>query len=183
MSNIILGGGPSGSGSLTLQAPNTNSNQIASIPDRTGNLMMDGPAFHAWNNSSFSISGTTNTKMVYDSVNSSGGGYDTNNNYSTANSRFTPTVAGYYQIGGSIWIGSPSNNTILTLYKNGSAFKELNRLNYSTGALGMSGTSTLYLNGSTDYVELYGYLTNTTTVGGSGSNAYLWFYGQMMRAA
>lgn len=39
MSNIILGAGPSGSGSLTLQAPNTNSVQVATFPDSTGTVL------------------------------------------------------------------------------------------------------------------------------------------------
>jgi hypothetical protein len=179
---VILG---DTSGSITLQAPAAAGSSVQTLPAATGTVMVSGnmPAFHAWNNSSFSSSGTVNTKMVFDSTNSSGGGFDTNNNYSTANSRFTPTVAGYYQIGGSIWVGSPSQNTILSLYKNGSLFKELNRLNYSTGALGMNGSVLVYANGTTDYFELYSYTTNTTTIGGSGNNAYLWFYGSMMRAA
>ena len=148
-----------------------------------GTATTGAPAFHAWNNSAFTSGAATNTKMVFDSTNSSGGGFDTNSNYSTANSRFTPTVAGYYQIGGSIWVSSPSSNTILTLYKNGGAFKELNRLNYSTGALGMNGSVLAYANGTTDYFELYSYTTNATTIGGSGNNLYLWFYGSLVRAA
>ena len=181
MSSVTIAGDTSGS--VLLQAPAVSGSTTITMAAQSGTLNVGGPAFHAWNNSSFTITGTSNTKMVYDSVASSGGGFDTNNCYSTANSRFTPTVAGYYQIGGSIWVGSPGNNTILTLYKNGSAFKELNRLNYSTGALGMNGSCLVYLNGSTDYVELYGYLTNTTTLGGSGNNLYLWFYGSLARTA
>lgn len=42
MSNIILGAGPSGSGSLTLQAPNTNSAQMATFPDSTGTVVTTG---------------------------------------------------------------------------------------------------------------------------------------------
>ena len=42
MSNIILGAGPSGSGSLTLQAPNTNGVQVATFPDSTGTVLTTG---------------------------------------------------------------------------------------------------------------------------------------------
>lgn len=39
MSSAILQGGASGTGSMTLLAPNTNSNQIITMPDVTGTLL------------------------------------------------------------------------------------------------------------------------------------------------
>jgi len=41
MSSAILQGGASGTGSMTVLAPNTNSNQTVTIPDATGNVVLD----------------------------------------------------------------------------------------------------------------------------------------------
>lgn len=41
MSTAQLGGGASGTGSLLLQAPNTNSAQTVTFPDATGNVVID----------------------------------------------------------------------------------------------------------------------------------------------
>jgi len=42
MSTVALAAGVSGTGSVTLQAPNTNSNQIITMPDSTGTLLTSG---------------------------------------------------------------------------------------------------------------------------------------------
>ena len=53
-----------------------------------------GPAFSVQMGSTQSISSGTYTKLQFNTKN-----YDTNNNFdATTNYRFTPTVAGYYQI-------------------------------------------------------------------------------------
>jgi len=40
MSSIIMQGGASGTGSMNILAPNTNSTQIITIPDVTGNFIV-----------------------------------------------------------------------------------------------------------------------------------------------
>ena len=95
------------------------------------------------------------TKVTLDSVT-----FDTNANF--ANSRFTPTVAGYYQITVSITSQNTGGTTSLlaAIYKNGSAYS------ISTGnAQGAAGTSAttvsdiVFCNGSTDFIEAF---TNNT---------------------
>ena len=65
------------------------------------NVAGNGPAFSAYQTTSAqSVSANTFTKITLNSIATTG--FDTNSNFSTANSRFTPTVAGYYQINASL---------------------------------------------------------------------------------
>jgi hypothetical protein len=44
MSNITVQGNASGSGIITLESPNTNSNRTVTLPDETGTLLVSGGA-------------------------------------------------------------------------------------------------------------------------------------------
>jgi hypothetical protein len=112
------------------------------------------PAFSAYGSVDQNFTSGVSTKITLDTEI-----FDTNNNF--ASSRFTPTVAGYYQINA---VGRINDTVGLTngqvlIYKNGS--------NISSGVLIPAGlclsvASTItYLNGSSDYVELYGYGVGT----------------------
>ncbi|MEZ7974073.1 MAG: hypothetical protein QMC48_03480, partial [SAR324 cluster bacterium] len=64
-----------------------------------------------------STGSTTNTKIILDTEE-----FDTNNCFdSTTNYRFTPTVAGYYQINGAVTLAVPATTggAAARLYKNG----------------------------------------------------------------
>jgi hypothetical protein len=80
--------------------------------------------------------------------------FDTNNNFDpTTNYRFTPTVAGYYQISAGVaWVTSNTGNQIL-IYKNGS--RSFIGQNQDSGGLWQVASGLVYCNGSTDYIELY----------------------------
>jgi hypothetical protein len=101
--------------------------------------------------------------------------FDTNSNF--ASSRFTPTVAGYYQINGAVANGL-NTQTISSIYKNGSIYKA--GVNYSNGYSG-NVSSLVYLNGTTDYIELYGYFAGGGNSGTGIESNY--FNGIMVRAA
>ena len=96
-------------------------------------------------------------------------------------SRFTPTVAGYYQINAGIY-WTNANGCLTTIYKNGSEFKRGQQVAGLTGQLSaVSGL--VYCNGSTDYVEIYGlqqFGTSQNTVTGSNIT---YFQGCLVRSA
>jgi len=181
MAALIPSASATGSGTMTLAGPSTNSNQTITIPDATGTMMVSGnmPAFSAYKSGSQSITSATFTKITFDTEE-----FDTNNNF--ASNRFTPTVAGYYQISGAF---SSEDSTggitrlICTIYKNGSEFKRGNDLTTGAG-LGYMPivTSLIYFNGTTDYVELYAYLTG---IGPAirGNQQQTWFQGALVRSA
>jgi len=90
--------------------------------------------------------------------------FDTNSDYdSTTNYRFTPSVEGYYQINGIVRATGTSQDTYyVSIYKNGSAYTHVNSRTATSGSQSLSISAVIYLNGSTDYVELYGWLEATS---------------------
>jgi hypothetical protein len=137
------------------------------------NVVGNGPAFRASATTTTSVASLTPTKITLATED-----YDTNSNF--ASSRFTPTVAGYYLIIGSLFF----DNVLIGLcqiFKNGTV--------HSTGShpAGNSYASQvsdiIYLNGTTDYVELFGYhgATGSKAAGGNATNSY--FSGCLLRAA
>ena len=148
----------SGGGQITIAEPATASNFTQTLPAATGEVMVTGnmPAFSAYGGSNQGFTSGVATKITLDVE-----VFDTNNNF--ASSRFTPTVAGYYQINGKARItGTGQTDSTVSIYKNGS---QLIIGTYTATGLAFAVVSTItYLNGSTDYVELYG--TATTATGG-----------------
>jgi hypothetical protein len=150
----------------------------ASIPQAAlaSNVAGNGPAFSAYmstNQAAPSLS--VFTKVIFDTEL-----YDTNSNFSS--SRFTPTVAGYYQLSYSVYLNTSSTALISSaIYKNGSIF-QVGFVNVGTNPVySIGGSSLVYLNGSTDYVEIYIYLSNSTAL--YGSQQYTYFQGFLARSA
>jgi hypothetical protein len=130
------------------------------------------PAFSAYPSATTSLVQFTVTKITYGTEE-----WDTNNNF--ASSRFTPTVAGYYQVNAATSLASGSALTYIWIYKNGSAYKNGNLVAASNWTIV---SCQVYLNGSTDYIEVYvqqnaATQTNETT---SSSN---YFQAAMIRSA
>lgn len=91
--------------------------------------------------------------------------WDTANAFdSTTNYRFTPQVAGYYHITGAIQLASSQYQTP-SIQKNGAGWKTGD----ATTAVTACVDCLVYLNGSTDYVELWDYVGVgvNTVVGGT----------------
>jgi hypothetical protein len=177
MSSIIVSGDTSGS--VTLSAPAVAGSTTLTLPAATGTVMVNGPAFSAYASATQSVASTTTTKIVYDTE-----VFDTNSNF--ASNRFTPTVAGYYQVSSGLFLpGSASGGAILYLYKNGGEYAQFSRLNMSPSLNIMgSGSILVYLNGSTDYVEMYVNQNSGSTLNiGAGNQAGCWFTGVMARGA
>jgi hypothetical protein len=161
MSKVALSGNASGTGTFTIASPNSNTDRTLTLPDNTGTILttatagvpVNGPAFSAYASAGQTVSVNTYAKAVIDSE-----AFDTNSNYNTSLYRFTPTVAGYYQISGTPYAitTAATYGIAANIYKTG-----VNILAGSTGSANTynypySTVSTIvYMNGSTDYVELY----------------------------
>jgi hypothetical protein len=112
-----------------------------------------GPAFRAFRNTSNqSLNQSTLTKVQLN-----GESYDTDSCFdSTTNYRFTANKAGYYQINAGILINNSTDELIIgKLYKNGSNLTTLFYTRNTQDDEGFSGSDLVYLNGTTDYIELY----------------------------
>jgi hypothetical protein len=88
--------------------------------------------------------------------------FDTNSMYDVATYRFTPTIAGKYNVYGQVGIYSNTNYQLqipnISIYKNGSNYKysanNEGNTNYPNERT-LNITAVLEMNGSSDYVELY----------------------------
>ena len=184
----------SGGGSITISPASTASTLTLTVPANTGNLISsadsgtvsqamlaagvagNGPAFSAYQNSAQgNITSAVFTKIIFDTEE-----FDTNNNF--ASSRFTPSVAGYYQLNSSIRVDGSPTRIIVSIYKNGSYYKAGTDTptNSSQGIV----SAVVYANGTTDYFEVYVYATSTgTPTLSSTGTASIWFNGALVRAA
>ena len=153
-----------GSGDLTIQQNGVTVNKITSAP-----------AFGVYGATGTSLANNTDTKITYDTEE-----FDTNNNF--ASSRFTPTVAGYYQLNACVLVNQSTGILGIIIFKNGSRFKYGVQTLNTTAYAGATVSTLVYANGSTDYFEVYALQTSTTitTLGGQTFN---YFNGNLVRAA
>jgi hypothetical protein len=137
------------------------------------NVAGNGPAFSAYATVGVSTPNNTATKISFDSEE-----FDTNSNF--ASSRFTPTVAGYYQITAGVTGGFSTQ--ILNIYKNGAEYK---RGAQATGSSMTQSTASalVYCNGSTDYIEVYWFQASGSTQTSGVGQALTYFQGFLARAA
>ena len=182
MSSVIISGDTSGA--ITLAAPAVSGTNTATLPAATGTVMVSGnmPAFSAYQSTLQSISTGTATKLQFQTKE-----YDTNSYFdATTNYRFTPLISGYYFISASVgWSGGLTNETYISIYKNGSEYKRLQDIGSTTGGgIGsFSGGSLVYFNGSTDYVEIYSAQYTGGSKNTTASSLNTWFNGAMVRSA
>jgi hypothetical protein len=141
--------------------------------------LAQGPAFRAYNNAGQAISSATATKVSLQVKD-----FDTASAFdSTTNYRFQPTVAGYYQI--SAGLRSAGNSRTYSgafIYKTGSVYARSFVYGANT-ALWNQVSTVVYLNGSTDYVELYGQTDGTGTAVDFGGTYETYLSGALVRAA
>jgi len=129
----------------------------ASIPQAAlaANVAGNGPSFSAYPSVTQSFGAGATTKVLFDTEE-----WDTNSNFSS--SRFTPTIAGYYQINASMTAIYAAGESALFIHKNGAQNRTLLDMRGETLYM-LSGSSVVYCNGSTDYIEIYVYTQNATT--------------------
>lgn len=152
-------------GDLVLIKDISDSNALRSVTAQSiANLAAasSGPAVRAYRNTSTqSISAATATKIQLN-----GESFDTASAFdSTTNYRFQPATSGYYQVTGTLYVTGTSLGTIsCRIYKNGTAD--------TVGTFPPAGTtsgstcvsSLIYLNGSSDYLELYTVVSSGTGI-------------------
>ncbi len=167
-----------GSGTVTGITAGGLPDAIITQPELATGVAGTGPAFSAYASSGVTVTTATWTKATLDTEE-----FDTNTNF--ASNRFTPTVAGYYQLNGAVQFSAATSltRTIINIYKNGSAYKQgVYFYVVNTNAAQANVVSSLvYANGTTDYFELYGYVEGVGTLTQSATATY--FNGAMVRAA
>ena len=183
-----------GGGSITIDVPNMSTANTLTLPGITGNVITSsdsntitqtminrsgfyggfGPAFSAYyTGSGQSFTGGTQTKAIINTKE-----WDTANCFDTSNYRFTPNVAGYYHVIGELQFATAAYTNSVDFYKNGAIWKR--------GTLGTTqspfASCLVYLNGSTDYIDLFAYIATTASTQSTQTyNNY--FQGYLVRPA
>jgi hypothetical protein len=149
-----------------------------------GNQTTNGPAFSAYaNNTLQTITSGSQQKVLFQVEE-----FDTNNNFSS--SRFTPTVAGYYQLNAEVRLdgSSGTGEIMIVIWKNGAEYKRgtnQSGTSIATNFFAMTVSSLVYANGTTDYFEIYVQQTSGVSLTVTAVNAVniTWFNGAMVRGA
>lgn len=142
---------------------------------------LQGPTFSAYRSSSDgsqSITSGTITKILFPTER-----WDTNSNFSS--SRFTPTVAGYYSIHASVDLVASASITALSLWinKNGTNFVPYYSNITATSEYTASASGLIYMNGSSDYLEINLRATGTSLVAAGQDADATSFNGFLVRSA
>jgi hypothetical protein len=154
------------SGEIKLQSGGTDIATVDSsgITMASGKLLAPtGPAFKATILVTQNITVNTETKVPFDTVE-----FDTASCYdNTTNYRFTPNVAGYYQVNLTLDLRGTSKTSIFSyIFKNGTLDSRLTISRTATSAYEIqSGSVLVYMNGTTDYIEAYGYIDASANAG------------------
>jgi hypothetical protein len=119
------------------------------------NVVGNGPAFSAYANVGTSVNNNVFTKVAFQVED-----FDTNSFYNNTASAvgscpayaFQPTIAGYYQVNWSAGCTSQAEK-YAGLFKNGGLYRA------GSDAIGWwsAGSALVYMNGTTDYLEVYFY--------------------------
>ena len=117
-----------------------------------------GPSFSGYPSAGTTLSPNTWTKITYATEL-----WDTNSNY--ASSRFTPTVAGYYQINAAFGEGLSGSAMAfyIAIYKNGVTDKYMQYVAATAWYTNVPINGMVYCNGTTDYIEIYAYTSSAYT--------------------
>lgn len=180
--SLVLPGATSGS--VTIDVPAVAGTNSLTLPAKSGNVAVEGPVFNAYQSSAQTISSNTQTLIQFQSKE-----YDTASAFNATGSTvgtapaysFNPQVAGYYQIN-AYFSNAVSNTSMrLTFFKNGTQYKICfdNLGSNTTNAVG--GSTIVYCNGSTDYIQVYGYWGVGQAM--SATNLQTWFNGCYLRGA
>jgi len=185
MSKIAVSSPASGTATYTISAPAGSTDRTISLPDNTGTILttatagvpVNGPAFSAYASGATTVPNVTNTKILFAAEE-----FDTNSNF--ASSRFTPTVAGYYQINANIYALNTTGVGQLLLFKNG-VLTLGGPIIPAISALGCltSFSAVIYANGSTDYFEIYFYQNSGSSTTSVAYQAYTYFQAFLARSA
>jgi len=163
----------SGAGGLITTADNTGILQLQSGGTTIATISSTGlqqnvgaPTFSAYQSSVQALTGGVWTKIQLQTEE-----WDTANCFDNAtNYRFTPNVAGYYQINACVEASTNFNTQSMAIYKNGASAKR--GVYGQTNFAGTTISAVLYLNGTTDYIELYANLATSQNLTNTANSTY-----------
>jgi hypothetical protein len=139
-----------------------------------GKQTASGPAFSAYQSSAHSFAEGVEAKVALQSEE-----FDTANAFDSAtNYIFQPAVAGYYQLDGAVAFSASTTLVTASIAKNGTVFKR-----GGDGVLRANVSALVYLNGSTDFVDLRAQQFSGGSANSSNSAENTYFQGFLARQA
>jgi len=168
----------SGDGTITGLAVGGLPNATVVQADLASGVAGIGPAFSAYLGSNQSPTNATYTKVQINTES-----FDTASCFDTSLYRFTPNVAGYYQVQAACRISSTAQSTyVWAIYKNGSNIAELNVATPASFDNRVV-ASLVSMNGTTDYLEFYCYCSAASGQTFNAGAATTYFQAFLARAA
>lgn len=147
-----------------------------SRPRRIANVP-NWPVCSAYAGTATAVPSATHTKVTLNTE-------DIDTEGSFLNSRFTPQVAGYYQVNASVQFdGTGVAAALCSIYKNGT---QARISSYQAGAVNSpvcNVSALIYLNGKTDYIEMFAYHTTGSSVNTIASALSTFFQACLVRPA
>ena len=139
-----------------------------------------GPVAQAYQSSAQTLSSNTYTLIQYQTeINDPNGCFNNTNGSVTLNGltapaySFTPNRAGWYQVSAGLTMGSLATCITIAIYKNGTNDKLLSLTEPVYTQYGMYGSGLMYLNGTGDYIQIYGRLQTGQALEASASSTYI----------
>jgi hypothetical protein len=152
-----------GTGDLTIQQNGVTINKVTANPACRVYMSDAG-------GSNRNVTSGTWTKIPFDTAE-----YNILNCFDLTNNRFRPTVAGYYQVNGNAQLGTNTSSGgyfYIAWYKNGSVFNYASSIRLISATVAsdtmLSASNLVYLNGTTDYLELAVYIEGSSPSIGTG---------------
>jgi hypothetical protein len=135
----------------------------------------NGPLMYVAMSTTQSISAGTQSVINFDTKT-----YDTANCFNTTTHRFTPNVAGYYQVNLVVYLSGASgaNEIQSAIQKNGADYMYPIDM-VATNIWSSGGSTIVYCNGTTDYITGAFYCAATKTI----SNVWTFMSAAMIRSA
>jgi hypothetical protein len=139
-------------GTLTIERANGADVMLVAANGRVTFPGNKAPAFSAFKNALQSLTSGSGSVVLFDNE-----VLDTDNCYDPATGRFTPNVAGWYQVNASVTLYGNSNPTIGGVYLRKNATLGLGATTFFTATTALdctlSTSALVYCNGTTDYVD------------------------------
>lgn len=159
-----------GTFSTNINQSNPTANVNIALPTTSGTMALENgnPCFSAYQSAEQTLSNGAWTKVNFQTKE-----FDTTNAYDTTTNRFTPQKAGYYQVNTAV--SNSGNCTIVgsSVWKNGVKAKNGTSCYGSNGPYQTAITSCIiYMNGTSDYLEAFGWLAGTPTTKVGSTDTY-----------
>ena len=161
----------------------TTTNEVSLVVNDAGSLKTVGftgsvAPFYAYRSAVQSVPPSTLTKVQFNAEL-----FDTSGVYSTTTYRFQPNVAGYYLITAqvSFAVGSVTSTILTEITKNGFQYADFSVISQVGSTPIVGGSTTMYLNGTTDFVEVYAFQNTGVTVNLAAGSHNTAFQGHLIQ--